>query len=95
MIHLIKFKHVLNANETANVFLKEIYRLHGFPKVVTTDRGVQFTSQVWKELLEFFGTENYDTLPFYKLSTRKYGPFKAVGVDEEKKNYRLCIKCSM
>jgi len=95
MIHLIKFKHVLNANETANVFLKEIYRLHGFPKVVTTDRGVQFTSQVWKELLEFFGTENYDTLPFYKLSTRKYGPFKVVGVDEEKKNYRLCIKCSM
>jgi len=46
MIHLIGFKHVPNANENANAFLKEIYRLHGFPKVVTTDRGVQFTSQV-------------------------------------------------
>ena len=40
MIHLIGVKHVPNANETADTFLKEIYRLHGFPKVVTTDRGV-------------------------------------------------------
>jgi len=38
--------------------------------------------------------ENYDALPFYKLSTRKYGPFKVVGVDEEKKNYRLNISRS-
>ena len=56
MIYLMGFKFVPNANETADVFLREIYRLHGFPKVVTTDRGAQFTSQVWKELLEFFGT---------------------------------------
>ena len=27
MIHLIGFKHVLNTNETADEFLKEIYRL--------------------------------------------------------------------
>jgi len=62
MIHLIGFKHVPNANETADAFLREIYGLHGFPKVVTTDRGVQFTSQIWKYLLEFFRTEvNYAT----------------------------------
>ena len=68
MIHRIGFKHVPTANETANSFLKEIYRLHGFPKVVTTDRGVQFTSQVWKELLEFFGTEvNYATTSHHEI----------------------------
>ena len=38
--------------------------------------------------------ENYDALPFYKLATRKYGPFKVVGIDEERKNYRLDISCS-
>jgi len=39
--------------------------------------------------------ENYDVLPFYKLTTRKkYGPFKIVGVDKERKNYRLDISCS-
>jgi len=66
MIHLIGFKYVPNTTETADAFLREIYRLHGFPKVVTTDRGVQFTSQVWKELLEFFGTEvNYATTNYH------------------------------
>jgi len=55
MINLIGFKHVPNATETADTFLREIYRLHGFPKIVT--------SQVWKELLKFFGTEvNYATI---------------------------------
>jgi len=39
MIHLIGFKPLPNANETADAFLKEIYSLHVFPKVVTTDRG--------------------------------------------------------
>ncbi|KAG4083343.1 hypothetical protein H8356DRAFT_1357088 [Neocallimastix lanati (nom. inval.)] len=38
--------------------------------------------------------ENYDALPFYKLATRKFGPFKVIGVDDEKKNYRLDISRS-
>jgi len=37
---------------------------------------------------------NYDALPFYKLATRKFGPFKVIGVDDEKKNYRLDISRS-
>jgi len=31
---------------------------------------------------------------FYKLATKKFGPFKVVGVDEGKKNYRLDISRS-
>lgn len=34
---------------------------------------------------------NQDKLPLYKLSTRKFGPFKVISVDEEKKNYPLDI----
>ena len=44
MIHLKGFKHLPNANKTADAFLKKFYRLHGFLKVVTTDRGTLFTS---------------------------------------------------
>jgi len=55
MIHLPGFKHKLNADKTANASLKEIYRIHGFPKIVISDGGTKFTSQVWKELLKFFG----------------------------------------
>ena len=68
MIYLIGFKHVPNATETADAFLREIYRLHVFPKVVTTNIGVQFSSQVWKELMEFFGIEvNYATISHYEI----------------------------
>jgi len=231
MIHLVGFKHVPTAIDTARAFLREVYRLHGFPKIITTDRGTQFTSKVWEELLDFFGAElsmattshhqtvgqvernnayvetylrcfvntydneewmnylylaefcynnaihsstqqspflalynyqvnnspqtaelvhslgemklidsfahnlgnlkhmleiaqtryldqmdksrtdnyphyklldlvwlkkpeNYDALPFYKLETRKFGPFKVIGIDPEKKNYRLDLKKS-
>jgi len=38
--------------------------------------------------------ENYDALPFYKLAMRKFVDFKIVGVDDEKKNYRLDISRS-
>ena len=38
--------------------------------------------------------ENCDALPFYKLSTWKFGPFKVIGIDVEKKNYRLDLSRS-
>jgi hypothetical protein len=30
--------------------MKEIFRLHGIPKMVISDRDVKFTSNFWKEL---------------------------------------------
>jgi len=37
---------------------------------------------------------NYRPLPFYKLTTRKYGPYKVIGVDKSKLNYRLDLSSS-
>lgn len=47
------------------------------------------------DLVRLRKPENYDALPFYKLSTRKFSSFKIVGVDEEKKNYRLDLSRSL
>ncbi|ORX38772.1 hypothetical protein BCR36DRAFT_441733, partial [Piromyces finnis] len=33
-------------------------------------------------------------LPFYRLQARKYGPFKVIGIDKSKLNYRLDISKS-
>ena len=52
MIHLIPFKDIPDATETAKAFIKEIFRLHGLPKDIYTDRGTQFTSALWQELME-------------------------------------------
>jgi len=37
---------------------------------------------------------NYHPLPFYKLTTRKYGPYKVIGVNKNKNNYRLDLSNS-
>eukprot|EP00833_Pecoramyces_ruminatium_P000433 jgi/Orpsp1_1/1174465/evm.model.c7180000050226.1 len=51
MIHLIPFKDVPNAQQTAKAFMKYIYKLHGFPSDIYTDRGTQFTSALWNEFM--------------------------------------------
>lgn len=52
MIHLIPFKEIPTAEETAKAFLKEIFKLHGLPQDIYTDRGSQFTSALWIEIME-------------------------------------------
>ncbi len=52
MIHLIPFKEIPNAEETAKAFIKHIFRLHGLPEEIFTDRGSQFTSALWLELMD-------------------------------------------
>jgi len=52
MFHLIPFKQIPDTKQTADAFLNNIYRLHGLPHDIITDRGPQFTSTLWKEILE-------------------------------------------
>lgn len=52
MIHLIPFKEIPSAQETAKAFLKNIFKLHGLPVDIYTDRGSQFTSALWIEIME-------------------------------------------
>jgi len=51
MIHLIPFKDIPNATQTAKAFIKHIYKLHGLPYDIITDRGSQFTCELWQEFL--------------------------------------------
>lgn len=50
MAHFLPMVGTPSASATANVFFKEIIRLHGTPVSITSDRGVQFTSKFWREL---------------------------------------------
>ena len=54
MIHLIPFKDVPNAQQTAKAFMKYIYKYHGFPSDIYTDRGSQFTSDLWNQFIKLF-----------------------------------------
>ena len=42
--------------------MKDIFRLHGFPKAIVFDRDPKFTSNFWKGLFAYLGTKlNFST----------------------------------
>ena len=42
--HFIPVKTTYKAANIADIFLKQIFRLHGIPKVIISDRDPKFTS---------------------------------------------------
>jgi hypothetical protein len=56
MCHFVPCHHTITAKETAKLFIKEIFRLHGVPKTIVSDRDPIFTSEFWKGLFEYLGT---------------------------------------
>jgi hypothetical protein len=50
--HFLPFKHPYTAAVVANVFLDNVYKLHGMPSAIVSDRDKVFTSKLWKELFE-------------------------------------------
>jgi hypothetical protein len=60
--HFIPVKSTYKAINIAEIFMKEIFRLHGIPKMVISDRDVKFTSNFWKELFAGLDTNlNFST----------------------------------
>ena len=60
---LSKYAHFLplspnyTAITLASIFMHEIYRLHGLPKTIVSDRDPLFLSRFWKELFKLMGTK--------------------------------------
>lgn len=48
--HFLPLLHPFTAASVAKVFLNNIYRLHGLPSAIVSDRDHIFTCQFWKEL---------------------------------------------
>ena len=47
----------LDAAKVAELFLAHVYRNHGMPKKIVSDRDSRFTSDFWKELMKLVGTK--------------------------------------
>jgi len=51
MVHLFAFPGVPTANEDAIAFLSVFYLHRLLPNEIITDRGSQFTNELWKEIM--------------------------------------------
>jgi IS30 family transposase len=49
--HFIPVKTTCKAIDIAQVFMKDIFRLHGMLKEIVSDRDTEFTSNFWKSLM--------------------------------------------
>ena len=54
--HFIPIKSTFKYINIVEIFMKEICRLHGIPKMVISDRDIKFTSAFWKELFAGLNT---------------------------------------
>jgi hypothetical protein len=55
MRHCVPCHTTIDARGLAEIFLKEVVRLHGLPKTITSDRGPQFAAVFWKRICERLG----------------------------------------
>lgn len=54
--HFVAISHLYIAMGIAQVFLKNIFKLHGMPKTIVCDKDPTFTSHFWTELFRLQGT---------------------------------------
>ena len=70
---LSKEEHIIpcermTASYLAHVFVRDVVRLHGLPRSIVTDRGSQFTSDMWKEVCRMLGIKQSLTSAFHPQS---------------------------
>ena len=53
--HFIPLKSTYKAINIADIFMKEIFKLHGVPKILIWDRDAKFIGKFWKDLFKGLG----------------------------------------
>ena len=56
MVHLVPVKDSVSAKETAQLFVDTVFRSHGMPKEIVSDRDPRFTSVFWRAVFKLIGT---------------------------------------
>ncbi|KAF1313206.1 Pol protein, partial [Globisporangium splendens] len=57
MVHVAPVRKHVTAQETACLFLEHVFRYHGLPESIVSDRDPRFTAAFWRELFHLLGTD--------------------------------------
>ena len=63
--HFIPVKTTHKKTNIANIFIKEVSKLHGILKSIVLDRDAKFTYNFWKGLFEGFGTNMNNSTSYH------------------------------
>ena len=55
MVHLIAVSESIDASECARVFIDTVFRLHGLPREIVSDRDPRFTAAFWQSVFKTLG----------------------------------------
>ncbi|MCO5604456.1 hypothetical protein L7F22_058622 [Adiantum nelumboides] len=69
--HFVPMKKTLKPDHLARLFVAQIFRLHGMPETIVSDRDPRFTSLFWKAIWENIGTRLQFSSSFYPQTDRQ------------------------
>jgi hypothetical protein len=68
--HFIPVKSTCMVINIAQIFMKYIFRLHGMPKEIVSDRDTKFTSNFWKSLMAGLETKLLFSTAYHPQTNR-------------------------
>jgi hypothetical protein len=69
--HFLALKHPFTALLVAKLFMQNIYRLHGLPSALVSDRDRVFTNLLWREMFRLAGVDLRLSSAYHPQSDRQ------------------------
>ncbi|KAJ4750063.1 polyprotein [Rhynchospora pubera] len=66
--HFLSLSHPYKASHVAQLFLDNVYKLHGLPNNIISDRDPLFTSRFWREIMDKIGVKLNFSIAYHPQS---------------------------